>query len=229
MNIAAINAASVTGVTAGRPSGRAAFTAAEHVLGMSAREVRSGLDSGSTLADLASQRGIDQDKLVSAMAAAITAEQPGISASRATEIATRMATTTPPAHPTAASGAARGPGGPRGAGGPPPTPPGGGKVDETDETDATGSTDETEAKTLLEKLAALLGVTTEELLSSLEGGQTLGGLATSRGVDPAAVAATVESTLKNSGSRQIARNASAIADALVDGSLEPGSLISAGA
>lgn len=235
-SISAISAASASAVNMGRPPGRAAFTAAEGALGMSATEVRSALDGGSNLEDLAAERGVDKDVLIASMAAAITAEQPGISTDRATAIATRIATTTPPARASGSghaggpkgAGGPGGPGGPRGAGGPPPPPPGG--VEETDETDATTATDDTDddtATTLLERLAKMLGMTTEELLASLKGGQTLGGIAASRGVDEADLTKAVEASLRQSGSRSIARNATSIAADLVDGSLEPGALLNA--
>ena len=164
-----------------------------------------------------------------AMASAITDEQPGISSTKATEIATRMATTTPPPQGAGGPRGAGGPGGPRGAGGPPPPPPSDvSATDETDDASATSDTDGTSstAQTLIEKLAELLGMSQKDILNSLGQGTSLSQLAASHGVSSSDLLDTVTSALKGSGSKIVSQTAAAIASELVSSSLAPGSLVS---
>ena len=94
-----------------------AMDAAAKLLGMSASDLRIALQGGQSLASIASSKGVTQDQLTAAMAAAIQSNNPGISAEQATKVATDMATRVPGAGGPGHAGRAGGPPPPKG---PPP-------------------------------------------------------------------------------------------------------------
>lgn len=77
------------------PPRHAALDAAAQLLDMTPADVRSALQGGQSLSDLAKSRGISQDDLVKAMATAIEQADPGIGADRAMQLATRIAAYVP--------------------------------------------------------------------------------------------------------------------------------------
>ncbi len=80
---------------------KAAMGAAEQLLGMSAQDLRTALQSGQSITDIAAGKGVSKDQLISAMASAIGTASPNTSADAAQQIATRIATMTPTAFDTA--------------------------------------------------------------------------------------------------------------------------------
>jgi len=101
--------------------GGGAMSAASQLLGMSTSDLGAALQSGQSLASIASSQGVSQSALVSALATAIKGSNSGLTADQATQIATQMAnrTSASPTQPAAgiqqaaanvwASGTAQGP------------------------------------------------------------------------------------------------------------------------
>jgi preprotein translocase subunit SecD len=92
--------------------GAAAMNAASQLLGMSPSDLASALQSGQSLASVASSQGVSQSALVSAMATALQGSNSNFTASQASQLATQMLSANPgtqnqpwgaSAQPTAAS------------------------------------------------------------------------------------------------------------------------------
>ena len=96
LNVASLGASRLTSQS-WRTHSHPAMDAAATTLGMSASDLRTALQSGQSLASIASSKGISEDTLTAAMAAAIEQANPNISADQATAVATAIATRTPPA------------------------------------------------------------------------------------------------------------------------------------
>ena len=143
-----------------------AMDAAAKLLGMSSSDLRTALQSGQSLASLASSKGITQDALTSAMAKAIEQANPNITADQATKVATAMATRTRP------------------------TPPPAQQPVTQDTTDATGTTatqghhhhHHHGGAAAMDAASKLLGMSSADLTSALQSGQSLTSLASSKGV-----------------------------------------------
>ena len=93
----AIQGASGTTATHGHHHhhhGGGAMGAAAQLLGMSTSDLGSALRSGQSLASIASSQGVNQNALVSALAAAVKGSNSSLTADQATQIATQMATRT---------------------------------------------------------------------------------------------------------------------------------------
>jgi uncharacterized protein YidB (DUF937 family) len=171
--------------------------AAAKLLGMSSSDLRSALQSGKSLADIASSKGIGQDTLTAAMAAAIQQANPNVSSERATEVATAIATRTPP------------------AGGPPP--------DAAQASDATqGATGTTAVQghhhhhhhaggAAMDAAAKTLGMSTTDLMSSLQSGQSLASIAKSKGVSQDDLVKAMATALQGTDSQLSADQATQIA------------------
>jgi hypothetical protein len=71
-----------------------AMSAASQLLGMSTSDLGSALQSGQSLASIASSQGVSQSALVGALAAAIKGSNSNLTADQATQIATQMANRT---------------------------------------------------------------------------------------------------------------------------------------
>ena len=84
--------------------GGGAMSAAGQLLGMSTSELGSALQSGQSLASIASSQGVSQNALVSALAAAIKGSNSDLTADQATQIATQMANRTSAAQTQPGSG-----------------------------------------------------------------------------------------------------------------------------
>jgi uncharacterized protein YidB (DUF937 family) len=196
MSISAIEFSAASATQATRHPGQSAFKAVETLLGMQPDEIRSALDSGKTLVDLAADKGVSKDDLIKTIATAIKADRPGITDDRATDMATRIATRTPP---TSAANAAGAPGG---VDGPPPPPPPDGDSDDTTSTSSTGSVKgkhhhHHHAKdNVLSAVSQTLGMQTSDLVSALQGGSSLSDIASSKGVTEDALLAAIETALK---------------------------------
>jgi uncharacterized protein YidB (DUF937 family) len=140
--------------------------AAAKLLGMSSSDLRTALQSGQSLASLASSKGITQDALTSAMAKAIEEANPNITADQATRIATAMATRTRPTAPLTQQPAAQ------------------------DTTDTKGTTatqghhhhHHHGGPAAMDAASKLLGMSTTDLTSALQSGQSLTSIASSKGV-----------------------------------------------
>jgi uncharacterized protein YidB (DUF937 family) len=143
-----------------------AMDAAAKLLGMSSSDLRTALQSGQSLASIAASKGIGQDALTSAMAKAIQQANPNVSADQAAKMATAIATRT---RPTPAQQPA---------------------TQETQATDATGTTatqghhhhHHHGGAAAMDAAAKLLGMSTTDLTSALQNGQSLTSIASSKGV-----------------------------------------------
>jgi uncharacterized protein YidB (DUF937 family) len=80
----------------GGGTGKVAMDTAASTLGMTTSELFSSLQDGSTLADVASSKGISEDDLVTAITTALESADPTASADTAKAFATRMVEQGPP-------------------------------------------------------------------------------------------------------------------------------------
>ena len=167
-NPSQLSGVGLSGIQSQQKRGHPAMDAAAKLLGMSASDLRSDLQSGQSLASIASSKGISQDTLTAAMAAAIQQANPTVSSDQATRVATAIATRVP------------------GAGGPPPADP-----TQTDTTQGTSGTTATKGHhhhhhhaggAAMDAASNLLGMSTTDLMSSLQSGQSLSSIAKSKGV-----------------------------------------------
>ena len=78
-----------------RHGGGNVMSAAAQLLGMSTSDLTSALQSGQSLASIASSKGVSQSSLVSALATALQGSGSNLIADQATQIATQMATRVP--------------------------------------------------------------------------------------------------------------------------------------
>jgi hypothetical protein len=144
-----------------------AMTASASLLGMSADDLRAAQRSGTTLADLAAQKGVSKDDLVKSVAADLAANKPEgapeLSRAQLTEMATNIAEGRRPQGPPP----------------PPPPPPGGGFGS------SAGDGDE-RVQTNVGSLAEALGTDADTLLDKLRSGADLASLL--RGATAAAAA-----------------------------------------
>jgi len=193
---AQISAVGLSSIQSQHKRSHPAMDAAAKLLGMSSSDLRSALQSGKSLTDIASSKGIRQDALTSAMAAAIQQANPNVSSERATEVATAIATRTPP------------------AGGPPP--------DGAQATDATqGGTGTTATHghhhhhhaggAAMDAAATTLGMSTTDLMSSLQSGQSLASIAKSKGVSQDDLVKAMATALQGTDSQMSADQATQIA------------------
>jgi uncharacterized protein YidB (DUF937 family) len=210
LNVASLGASQLTSTQSWRAHSHPAMDAAATALGMSASDLRTAMQSGQSLASIASSKGISQDALTAAMATAIQATNPNVSADQATKVATAIATRIPPA------------GGPAGgppAGGPPP-------ADATDSTQGTSAASATSghhhhhhhaAAAAMDAAAQTLGMSTSDLMSSLQSGQTLADIAKSKGVSQADLTKAMSTALQGVDSNLSADQATAMATQMITG------------
>ena len=193
---AQISAVGLSSIQSQHKRSHPAMDAAAKLLGMSSSDLRSALQSGKSLTDIASSKGISQDALTSAMAAAIQQANPNVSSERAPEVAPALATRTPP------------------AGGPPP--------DGAQATDATqGGTGTTATHghhhhhhaggAAMDAAATTLGMSTTDLMSSLQSGQSLASIAKSKGVSQDDLVKAMATALQGTDSQMSADQATQIA------------------
>jgi uncharacterized protein YidB (DUF937 family) len=208
LNVASLGASQLTSTQSWRAHSHPAMDAAATALGMSASDLRTALQSGQSLASIASSKGISEDTLTAAMAAAIEQANPSISADQATKVATAIATRTPPAGSAPAQ-----------------------TGDSSSATQATtGTTTGTTAtsghhhhhhhhamSTAMDATAQLLGTTTTDLATSLQSGQTLAQIASSKGVSQDDLVKAISSALQQADSNLSADQATQMATTLATG------------
>ena len=208
LNVASLGASQLTSPQSWRTHSHPAMDAAATTLGMSASDLRTALQSGQSLASIASSKGISEDTLTAAMAAAIEQANPSISADQATKVATAIATRTPPA-----------------ASAPAQT---GTSSSSTQAT--TGATTGTTAasghhhhhhhhamSTALDATAQLLGTTTSALETSLQSGQTLAQIASAQGVSQNDLVTAISNALQQADSNLSSDQATQLATTLATG------------
>ena len=182
--------------------------AAANLLGMSASDLRTAMQSGQSLSSIATSKGVSQDQLVGAMSAAIQQANPGISVDRATSIATAIATRTPEA------GAA--PQGLDATTGASATQAGGTKA-------ATGHHPHHHHAmgAAMQAAAQTLGVSSDELRASLQNGETLSSLASSKGVSQDSLVGAIATAMQQADTSLSTDQATQIATRLADGPESP--------
>ena len=213
LDLTSIGAAQLTSPQSRPARNHPAMDAAAKALGMSASDLRTALQSGQSLASIATSKGVSQGTLTSAMAAAIQQANPGISADQASEVATAIATRTPPAGTPPA--------------GPPPddaTAAGGAS--------AAGPTTATSGHhhhhrhqvmaTAMDAAAKLLGTTTTDLATALQSGQSLTSIASSKGVSKDDLVKAISSALTQADSNLSADQAAQLATSLATGTRPTG-------
>ena len=141
-----------------------AMDAAAKLMGMSASDLRSAMQSGQSLASIAASKGITQSALTAAMSSAIQQANPSVTADQATKVATAIATRT------------------ASAGGQPP-------ANAADPGQSVSGTSATHGHhhhhaggAAMDAASQLLGTSTSDLMSSLQSGQSLASIAKSKGV-----------------------------------------------
>jgi len=208
LNVASLGASQLTTTQSWRTHSHPAMDAAATTLGMSASDLRTALQSGQSLASIASSKGISETTLTAAMAAAIEQANPGISADQATKVATAIATRTPPAGSAPAQT--------------------GTSSSATQAT--TGATTGTTAagghhhhhhhhamSTAVDATAQLLGTTTTDLATSLQSGQTLAQIASAQGVSQNDLVTAISNALQQADSNLSSDQATQLATTLATG------------
>jgi len=165
-----------------------ALDAAAKLLDMSASDLRSAMQSGQSLASIASSKGISQDTLTAAMASAIEEANPTISADQANKVATSIATLTPP---TDDVDSAQGTSGTQAAGG--------------------HHHRHNAGAAAMDAAASTLGMSATDLASSLQSGQSLATIAKSKGVSLDDVVKAMATALQGADSNLSSEQATAIA------------------
>jgi uncharacterized protein YidB (DUF937 family) len=174
-----------------------AMDAAAKLLGMSTTDLRKALQSGQSLASLASSKGITQDALTSAMATAIEQANPNVTADQATKLATQIATRTRPTQPPAQQPATQDPAA----------------------TDTTGTTatqghhhhHHHGGAAAMDAASKLLGMSTTDLTSALQSGQSLTSIASSKGVSQSDLVNAMATALQGANSNLTTDQATDIA------------------
>ena len=185
----AIGAVGLSAIGSAQQRPHPAMDAAAKLLGMSASDLRSAMQSGQSLATIASSKGISQDALTSAMASAIEEANPTISADQATKVATSIATRTPPAgDPDSAQG--------------------------TSGTQAAGGHNHHHrhgGAAAMDAAASTLGMSATDLASSLQSGQSLATIAKSKGVSLDDLVKAMATALQGTDSNLSSEQATSIA------------------
>jgi hypothetical protein len=198
----AIGAVGLSAIGSPQQRPHPAMDAAAKLLGMSASDLRSAMQSGQSLASIASGKGISQDTLTAAMATAIEEANPTISADQATKVATSIATRTPPPPPPDDADSAQGTSGTQAANGHHHHRPNGGAA-------------------AMDAAASTLGVSATDLASSLQSGQSLATIAKSKGVSLDDLVKAMATALQSADSNLSGEQATAIATQIANGT--PGS------
>jgi len=209
-NLAQIGDVGLSAINSQKQRSHPALDAAAKLLGMSASDLRTVMQSGQSLASIASSKGIGQDALTAAMVTAIQTANPNVSADQAAKVATAIATRTPPAGASSAG---------------------------TSQTDTAGSTQSASgtsaasghhrhhrhhaAGAAMDAAAQTLGMSTSDLLSSLQSGQSLSDLASSKGVSVDDLTAAMATALQGADSNLSSDQATALATQMIDGTPGP--------
>jgi uncharacterized protein YidB (DUF937 family) len=176
--------------------------AAAKLLGMSSSDLRTALQSGQSLASIASSKGVSQDALVGAMSTAIQEANPAISADQASKVATAIATRTHSAGGTPPSGTA---------------PDASTAATETSGAHRHGHHRHRAMGVAMDAAAKALGTTAGDLVSSLQNGQSLASIASAKGVSEDDLVKTISSALSQADSSLSTDQATQLATAMVTG------------
>jgi lambda repressor-like predicted transcriptional regulator len=193
-----IGAVGLSAIQSGPMRGHPAMDAAAKVLGMSTGDLRTAIQSGGSLATIASSKGISQATLTAAMTAAIQQANPEISADQAAKVATAMVNRTPP------------------AGGPPPDG-GAGAAGSTGGTSGTTATHghhghhHHAGAASMDAAAQALGMSATDLMSSLGNGTSLASIAKSKGVSQDDLVKAMATALQGADTNLTADQASQLA------------------
>ncbi|MCU7729541.1 hypothetical protein ODJ79_37985 [Actinoplanes sp. KI2] len=171
-----------------RAAMRKALDAAAQTLGMSGSDLRSALQSGQSMSELAQSKGVDTDTLTTAISSAISGANSSLSSEQATEMAQRIVA----GPPAGGTGRPDGPP-PAGQGGRPPL------------------------GAAMDSLAGTLGISTDELKSSLQSGQSLTDVAAAHGMDADTLKTTLTTALAKADSALTPDRADSIADHIIAG------------
>ena len=206
LNVSSIGTAQLASTQTWRTRSHPGMDAAATTLGMSADDLRTALQSGQSLASIASSKGVSQDTLIASMATAIQQANPNAFADQATKVATAIATRTP------------------GSGGIPTATPADGSLGaaatQTGGTTATGGHHHHRhhvMSTAMDAAAKTLGTTTSDLMTALQNGQSLASIASSKGVSKDDLVPAISGALTQADSNLTADQASQMATALVTG------------
>jgi lambda repressor-like predicted transcriptional regulator len=159
------------------------------------------MQSGQSLSSIASSKGISQDTLIAAMATSIEQANPSISVDQATKVATAIAARTP-------GSASQAP-------------------DPNSSVQGAGATGATQGhhghhrhhavSAAVDSAAQLLGTTTSDLATSLQNGQSLSSIATSKGVSQTDLINAMSTALAGADSNLSAAQATQLATSMVNG------------
>jgi uncharacterized protein YidB (DUF937 family) len=171
---------------------------AANVLGMSSSDLRTAMQSGQSLSSIASSKGISRDTLIAAMATSIEQANPSISADQATKVATAIAARTP-------GSASQAP-------------------DPNSSVQGAGATQghhghhrHHAVSSAMDSAAQLLGTTTSDLATSLQNGQSLSSIATSKGVNQSDLINAMSTALAGADPNLSAAQATQLATSMVNG------------
>jgi uncharacterized protein YidB (DUF937 family) len=155
--------------------------AAANLLGVSESDLRTALQGGQSLSQIAASKGISEDQLVSTISSAIQQANPDISADQANRVATSIATRTPGTRDAggAAVAAADGAAGSAAAGG-------------------HRHHGHHGMKMAMQATASTLGVSSDELASALKSGQSLSDVAQSKGIGQDDLVSAIATALEQS-------------------------------
>jgi uncharacterized protein YidB (DUF937 family) len=201
LNSSAISAAGLTTSQSGPRRSSPVMDGAANVLGMSSSDLRTAMQSGQSLSSIASSKGISQDTLIAAMATSIEQANPTISADQATKVATAIATRTP------------------GSASPAPDP--NSSVQGTGTTGAAkhhhGHHHHHAVSAAMDSAAQTLGMSASDLSTSLQNGQSLSSIATSKGVSQTDLINAMATALQGADSNLSAAQAAQLATSMVNG------------
>jgi uncharacterized protein YidB (DUF937 family) len=198
LNSSAISAAGLTTSQSGPRRSSPVMDGAANVLGMSSSDLRTAMQSGQSLSSIASSKGISQDTLIAAMATSIEQANPSISADQATKVATAIAARTP-------GSASQAP-------------------DPNSSVQGAGATHghhghhrHHAVSAAMDSAAQTLGTTTSDLATSLQNGQSLSSIATSKGVSQTDLINAMSTALAGADSNLSAGQATQLATSIVNG------------
>ncbi len=169
LNAAQVSAVGLSPIQSQQTRSHPAMDAAAKSLGMSTSDLRSAMQSGQSLASIASSKGISEGTLTAAMATAIQQAHPEVSADQAANVATAMVTRTPTAGGQVQTSGATAAGATEGASG-------------ATATQGHHHHHHDGGAAAMNAAAQTLGMSASDLESSLNSGQSLSSLASSKGV-----------------------------------------------
>ena len=202
LDVASVGTAQLASIQSQHNRSHPAMDAAAKLLGMSSSDLRTALQSGQSLASIASSKGVSQDALVGAMSTAIQEANPAITADQASKVATAIATRTHSASGTPPSGTA---------------PAASTAATETSGPHRHGHHRHRAMGVAMDAAAKALGTTAGVLVSSLQNGQSLASIASAKGVSQDDLVKTISSALSQADSSLSTDQATQLATAMVTG------------